>query len=172
MQLLSEAILFAVEAHKNQFRKYDNSAYIKHPLAVMGMMTEFTQNPKILAACVLHDTVEDCKDVTIEVIHERFGEEVAGFVYYSTEKSQKSDGNRGVRKEIDRRHYAKGPYVSQDIKGLDMIENIPSIVLFNKEFSITYMDEKIQLLGVLEKCNPIIKCRALSLISTCLELAR
>ena len=166
--LLQDSIKFAVEAHQGQFRKFDKSAYIKHPLSVMGMMTEFTSDESVLSACVLHDTVEDCKDVTLEVIHERFGEIVAGYVFYTTEMSKKSDGDRSFRKEIDRRHYSKGSEFSQNIKLLDMIDNIPTIVLFDPKFSMTYINEKLQLIQVLKKGNMILQKRALSLISDCI----
>lgn len=164
MSSLEEAVNFAIEAHKGQFRKYDGSAYIMHPFSVMGMMTEFTNDWEVLAAAILHDTVEDCDDVTIEVLHERFGERVASIVFYATEVSQKTDGNRATRKAMDRRHYSAGPTESQDLKGEDMIDNIPSIVLFDPEFAPTYLEEKLSLLAVLTKMNPIIRERAENLI--------
>lgn len=163
--LLQEAIEFAVESHKGHFRRYEGVSYVTHPMAVMGAMTEFTNDEAILSACVLHDAVEDCEAVDIEVIHERFGEIVAGYVFYATEKSKKIDGNRAVRKEIDRRHYSAGTSVSQDIKVLDMINNMPTITLFSTyEFADTYLSEKLQLLGCLRKCNPVLKSRASQLI--------
>lgn len=167
--LLEDAILFATEAHKNQFRKFDGTPYITHPLAVMGMMTELTMEPTVLAASVLHDTVEDCKDVTLEVIHERFGEVVAGYVFYVTEKSKKSDGNRAVRKEIDLNHYSKGSDVSQNIKVLDMIHNIPSMVLYDPDFAEVYIKEKKNLLTALTKSDNMIWNRANNIIDRLLR---
>ena len=128
------------------------------------MMTEFTSDPAILAACVLHDTVEDCADVTLEVIHERFGELVAGYVFFVTEKSQKSDGNRKVRKEIDNEHYSRGSSVSQDIKICDLIHNVPSMVLYDPEFAKVYIEEKLNLLMVLSRAEPALKRRAYNLL--------
>lgn len=165
MRLLSDSIKFAVEAHSGQFRKFDSTPYIKHPLSVMGMMTELTDDQAILSACVLHDTVEDCADVTLEIIHERFGEIVAGYVFFVTEKSQKSDGVRKVRKEIDRLHYSLGSTESQNIKVLDMIDNIPSMVLFDPEFSKLYMKEKLELLETLAKADSTFKSKAFNLIN-------
>ncbi|MBV5346757.1 bifunctional (p)ppGpp synthetase/guanosine-3',5'-bis(diphosphate) 3'-pyrophosphohydrolase [bacterium] len=164
MSSLQEAVNFAIAAHKGQVRKYDGSAYIMHPFSVMGMMTEFTADWEELAAAILHDTVEDCDDVTIEAIHERFGERVASIVFYATEVSQKTDGNRATRKAMDRRHYSAGPGESQDLKGVDMIDNIPTIVLMDPEFAGRYLEEKLLLLAVLTKMNPIIKERAERLI--------
>lgn len=164
MSLLCEAIDFAIEAHKGKVRRFSNTAYIQHPLAVMGILTEFYDSEEVLAAAVLHDTVEDCEDITLEVIHERFAETVAGIVFYVTEISQKSDGNRAVRKAIDLRHYAAGPPESQDLKCADIIHNVPSIVQFDPEFAWVYLKEKEQLLNALEKCNPILKTRTYTLL--------
>lgn len=168
--VINDAISFAIESHKDQERKFDGSAYIRHPLSVMGMMTEFTSDPLILAACVLHDTVEDCEDVTLEVIHERFGEVVAGYVFYATEKSKKTDGTRKVRKEIDKFHYSCGTSVSQDIKVLDMIDNIPSMFQVDSKFAIKYAEEKIALLNALNRCSPILKTRTFNMIEKLLNM--
>lgn len=165
MSLLNDAILFATEAHKGQFRKFDYTAFIRHPLSVMGIMSQYTDDPSALAASVLHDTVEDCDDITLEVIHERFGEIVAGYVFYVTEKSTKNDGNRKKRKEIDRIHYSVGTKISQEIKVADAIDNIPSMVLYNTEFSKLYIKEKLSLLYDLTKANSDIKQKAYNLIN-------
>lgn len=163
MSILEEAIIFATEAHKNQRRKFDNSPYIRHPLSVMGMMTEFSNDPAVLAACVLHDTVEDCADITLEVIHERFGEIVAGYVFYVTEKAQKSDGIRVARKNIDKKHYSRGTAVSQNIKIIDALDNVPSMFLYDPKFAIIYTGEKLNLLDSLDKCNKVLYNRATDL---------
>ena len=114
--ILEEAVDFAVVAHKNQYRKYTGAAYITHPFSVMGMMTEFTQDPEVLSACVLHDTVEDCEDVNIDVIHSRFGETVAGYVFYVSEISHKYDGDRKFRKNKDNYHYGKDHNILKILK--------------------------------------------------------
>lgn len=164
MSLLKEAIEFAIEAHSGQIRKFDSTPYISHPLSVMGMMTEFTDDQAILAACVLHDTVEDCEDITLEVIHERFGELVAGYVFFVTEKSQKSDGNRQIRKEIDREHYSRGSSISQNIKICDLIHNVPSMVLYDPKFAKIYITEKLNLLSILSKADEKLKRKAYNLL--------
>lgn len=172
MPLLEDAIQFAIEAHLGRYRKFDNTPYIRHPLAVMGILSDIYTSHEVLAAAVLHDTVEDIDDVSLEIIHERFGEVVAGYVFFATEKSTKKDGNRAIRKEIDRRHYSNGPKEAQDIKVADMLDNIPGFVLYDPIFSKMYINEKMQLLGVLHKADTSLKIKALNLISNmylCLE---
>ena len=170
MALLDEAVLFAIEAHKGQRRKFDNTPYIRHPLSVCGILTELTTEPAALAAAVLHDTVEDCADITLEIIHERFGEVVAGYVFYATEKSTKKDGPRYIRKQIDCEHYKKGLIVSQNIKVADAMDNVPSMFFFDKKFAIQYAKEKIDLLEVLDKADQQLKHKAFNLFIKCLNL--
>jgi len=72
-----EALDFAAEAHAGQRRK-SGDPYILHPCNVARILAEEMEvrEPEILAAALLHDTVEDVEEVTIEVIGERFGKNV------------------------------------------------------------------------------------------------
>ena len=76
-----EALDFAAEAHSGQWRKSGDS-YILHPCNVARILAEEMEvrDPEILAAALLHDTVEDVKEVTLEVIGERFGKNVEAIV--------------------------------------------------------------------------------------------
>ena len=76
-----EALDFAVQAHTGQWRKSGDS-YILHPCNVARILAEEMEirDPEILAAALLHDTVEDVEEVTIEVIGERFGKNVEAIV--------------------------------------------------------------------------------------------
>ena len=76
-----EALDFAEQAHTGQWRK-SGDAYILHPCNVARILVEEMdiRDPEILAAALLHDTVEDVKEVTLEVIGERFGKNVEAIV--------------------------------------------------------------------------------------------
>ena len=76
-----EALDFAVQAHTGQWRKSGDS-YILHPCNVARILAEEMEvrDPEILAAALLHDTVEDVEEVTTEVIGERFGKNVEAIV--------------------------------------------------------------------------------------------
>jgi GTP pyrophosphokinase len=76
-----EALEFAVEAHTGQWRKSGDS-YILHPCNVARILVEEMdiRDPEILAAALLHDTVEDVKEVSTEVIGDRFGKNVEAIV--------------------------------------------------------------------------------------------
>jgi len=75
------ALDFAEQAHSGQRRKSGDS-YILHPCNVARILAEEMdiRDPEILAAALLHDTVEDVKEVTVEVIGARFGRNVAAIV--------------------------------------------------------------------------------------------
>ncbi len=64
--------------HRGQRRK-SGEPYITHPLAVAQILADLGMTPPVLAAALLHDTVEDT-DLTIDALREDFGEEVAALV--------------------------------------------------------------------------------------------
>ncbi|UCD65433.1 MAG: bifunctional (p)ppGpp synthetase/guanosine-3',5'-bis(diphosphate) 3'-pyrophosphohydrolase, partial [Deltaproteobacteria bacterium] len=76
-----DALDFAEQAHAGQWRKSGDS-YILHPCNVARILAEEMEvrDPEILAAALLHDTVEDVKEVSTEIIGERFGKNVEAIV--------------------------------------------------------------------------------------------
>ena len=104
--LLDRAIVFAVRAHAGTERRGKGFPYIVHPMEAVEIVATMTPDQELLAAAVLHDTVEDT-DVTIEQIRTEFGERVASFVAAeSDEPHQRPDSveNWRARKQavIDR----------------------------------------------------------------------
>ncbi|MBR5735851.1 MAG: bifunctional (p)ppGpp synthetase/guanosine-3',5'-bis(diphosphate) 3'-pyrophosphohydrolase [Bacteroidales bacterium] len=77
--LLDRAIIFAVRAHSGTERRGKGFPYIVHPMEAMSIVATMTSDQELLAAAVLHDTVEDT-DVTVEQLREEFGERVAMLV--------------------------------------------------------------------------------------------
>lgn len=59
--LLLQAVVFASQKHRTQRRKDGVTPYVNHPLQVALILAEFggIVDAEILAAAVLHDTVED-----------------------------------------------------------------------------------------------------------------
>ena len=84
--LVDSAIRFAVDAHSGTERRGKGFPYIIHPLEAMEIVATITNDPEMLAAAVLHDTVEDT-DVTTEDIRKIFGERVARLVVSDTSDS-------------------------------------------------------------------------------------
>ena len=78
-QLLDRAILFAVRAHSGTERRGKGFPYIVHPMEAMEIVSTMTPDQELLAAAVLHDTVEDT-DVTVEQLRAAFGDRIADIV--------------------------------------------------------------------------------------------
>ena len=84
MELVSEAIAFAVKAHDGMRRKKSNVPYILHPMEAAVIVGTMTDDQNLIAAAALHDVVEDA-GITIEEIEERFGKRVRELVESETE---------------------------------------------------------------------------------------
>jgi (p)ppGpp synthase/HD superfamily hydrolase len=80
-QLVPEAIAFAARAHVGQLRKDKRTPYVSHVFRVaMTVCHVFGINdPPVLAAAVLHDTIEDTP-ADYDELEEAFGAEIAGWV--------------------------------------------------------------------------------------------
>ena len=78
-ELVDKAIKFAVDAHANTERRGKGFPYVIHVLEAMEIVATITNDPELLAAAALHDTVEDT-DVTVDQIRAEFGERIAGLV--------------------------------------------------------------------------------------------
>ena len=88
--MINQAILFATHAHSGTFRKGTNMPYIMHPLEAAVIVSQMTTDEALIAAAVLHDTVEDCEDISIEDIKHTFGEKVAQLVSAESEDKTKT----------------------------------------------------------------------------------
>ncbi|MCR5350710.1 MAG: HD domain-containing protein [Acholeplasmatales bacterium] len=93
--LVDKAIIFATKAHKNTGRKAKLTPYIIHPLEVLAICETMTNDYDILAASVLHDTLEDT-DTTYEEIKEEFGTRVADIVLNESDNTL-----LGYKKDMD-----------------------------------------------------------------------
>lgn len=88
--MINKAIAFAVKAHEGQPRKGTEIPYIFHPLEVGMIVSRITDDEEVIAAAVLHDTVEDCYAVTLDDIRREFGDRVARIVGLESEDKDKS----------------------------------------------------------------------------------
>jgi (p)ppGpp synthase/HD superfamily hydrolase len=152
--LESRARLFADDAHRRvgQVRKYTNEPYITHPAAVVELLRSIDADAPMLAAAWLHDTVEDT-DVTLEELEQHFGPTVARYVSWLTDRARPQDGNRAIRKAIERSVLALAPAPVQSIKVADLIDNGASIQANDPTFAKVYLREKEQLLEVLVRAD-------------------
>ncbi len=84
--IFEKAVSFAFKAHEGQKRK-GGGIYILHPLEDAAIVGTMTDDEEVLAAAVLHDTVEDTS-VTVQDIIDNFGERVAELVAHETENKR------------------------------------------------------------------------------------
>ena len=77
-ELIQRAFRVADEAHRDQKRN-SGEPYINHCLAVAGILVDLQVPPEVIAAALLHDTVEDTT-VTLGDIRREFGQTIATLV--------------------------------------------------------------------------------------------
>ncbi|MBA3004509.1 MAG: bifunctional (p)ppGpp synthetase/guanosine-3',5'-bis(diphosphate) 3'-pyrophosphohydrolase [Desulfurivibrio sp.] len=102
-----EALSFAVSAHQGQRRK-SGEVYVSHPLQVAKILVEELEirDPELLAAAVLHDTVEDVPEVTSEVIGEIFGKNIEIIVDACTKIANFSGNKQTFYKLVHRKLFS------------------------------------------------------------------
>lgn len=156
---INDALRFATRAHLGQKRKYNNKAYISHPIEVARVVSTVEHTEEMLMAALLHDVVEDTP-VTLEQVTRKFGAVVGEYVHYLTDVSVPEDGNRALRKRMDAEHYARGPAETQTIKVADLIHNTSDIKVQDPKFWALYKVEKAYSLSLLTKADPVLIQRA------------
>lgn len=155
-KLVLEAVKFATEAHKDQFRKWQSGPkgpepYIRHPIRVEMEVRKYTDDDEVLAAAILHDVVEDCNVELSDVAH-LFGINVSILVWELTNPSKQFPKlKRNERKKIDRDHIAKASADAQIIKACDRIDNLKSMKDAPFNFVSLYLHESLLLSDVLTK---------------------
>lgn len=114
------ALAFAAERHRDQRRK-DASAspYINHPIAVASLLWHDGEirDPAVLAAAILHDTIEDTGTTEAELAA-AFGAEVAAIVVEVTDDKSLP---KARRKELQIEH---APHLSARAKLVKLADKI------------------------------------------------
>lgn len=147
--LALDAMLFAMEAHKDHKRKYTKVPYFMHLAEVAGILSTVRNDEDSIATAWLQYCIEDC-GVDFTFIAEKFSRKVAIGVYLLSDLEK---GNREERKRKSMERLGEANDWIQDIKVCDLISNTPSIVQHDPKFAITYLEEKKLLLEVLTKAD-------------------
>jgi guanosine-3',5'-bis(diphosphate) 3'-pyrophosphohydrolase len=124
--LLLRAATFAAEKHKKQLRKNaGGTPYINHPLAAADLLATDggVTDVVVLAAAILHDTIEDT-NTTREELEQRFGAEVAGVVAEVTDNRTLAPA---VRKHLQIQHAPSLSPRAKLVKLADKICNIRDV---------------------------------------------
>ena len=149
--MVVEAMVFAMQVHKDQRRKFTGNPYFNHLSEVAGIVgsVELTGGI-VLAVAWLHDSIED-QGVSPEEIEKRFGKHVRIGV---EALSDLETGTREERKRLSRERLAKQPGWIQNIKVADIISNCSSVLMHDPLFATVYLAEKRLLLDVLTMASP------------------
>lgn len=124
---LLRAASFAAERHRLQRRKdVEASPYINHPLALATILCSEggVNDPTVLAAALLHDTVEDT-ETSLEELRREFGPDVAAIVAEVTDDKSLP---KEERKRLQIAHAASKSEGAKLVKLADKIANLRDIV--------------------------------------------
>ncbi len=168
MDLVKQAREFAVNAHKriDHRRKYTQQPYSNHLAAVAQLVSSVTSDAETIAAAWLHDVVEDTEATLFDVERE-FGKAIAALVEDLTDISKPSDGNREVRKAMDRAHLADAELRAKTVKLADLIDNCKDICSNDPRFARVYLAEMSLLLEVLEEGDSVLYEKAQQVHDKC-----
>ena len=125
-QLILKAAHFAAQKHRDQRRKdEDASPYINHPISVAKIISEIgnVEDPEVLAAALLHDTIEDT-ETTIDELIDNFGERVCSLVQEVTDDKTLPRLQRKQRQIDHAKEISEGAAL---IKLGDKISNVTDI---------------------------------------------
>jgi (p)ppGpp synthase/HD superfamily hydrolase len=123
--LLEAALAFAAVAHQGQKRKGSPVPYIVHPVGVMLMLMEAGEtDDEVLAAALLHDTVEDT-GTTLAELRQKFGDRVAEIVAGCSEPDKRAAWE--VRKQHTVDYLRTAPRAVQLVAAADKLHNLRSL---------------------------------------------
>ena len=123
--LFDKAVRLATEAHGGTERRGKGYPYLIHVMEAASIVATITNDQEMLAASILHDTVEDT-DVTITQIREAFGGRVAGLVQHETGPKDPSMSWR-ERKTVQVEQLASAPYDCKVVALGDKLSNMRGI---------------------------------------------
>ena len=124
MSIVEQAIIFLAKAHEGQTRKSTDIPYITHPFAVGMLLQKSNCTDEVIAAGILHDTLEDTS-TTYEELTEHFGVHIANLVVAASEPDKSLPWENRKQHTIDRLEDA---YLEEiQIITADKLHNLRSI---------------------------------------------
>jgi guanosine-3',5'-bis(diphosphate) 3'-pyrophosphohydrolase len=126
LTLLLKALSFAAYKHRDQRRKdAEASPYINHPIALAEVLAAEggVNDIEVLAAALLHDTIEDTA-TTFEELVEKFGGRIAGMV---AEVTDDQNLPKADRKRLQIEHAAELSAGAKLVKLADKICNLRDV---------------------------------------------
>lgn len=143
-QKILNALQFAAEKHKGQFRKgLSKTPFINHPIKVATILADNGEadNADLLQAAILHDTIEDTNTTATE-IKKVFGKLIGDIVLECTDDKYLPSQQR-KQAQID--NVTKASINAKKLKLADKIANVKDIILdppkgWGIERKLNYLD--------------------------------
>lgn len=130
--LVARALAFALESHAGQTRKGTSVPYVTHCLRVAALVLENGGSAAQAATGLLHDTLEDCDDVTEQELRRRFGPEIAEMVATLSDTMPGDTADEKspwrVRKEAYVETLARSCGRTQLVAACDKLDNLRALV--------------------------------------------
>ena len=133
--LLDKAIIFAVNAHRGQLRKGTNTPYILHPMEAAAIVGSMTDDDEVIAAAVLHDTVEDTA-VTLDEICEQFGKRVAELVAAESENKREDKPAASTWKIRKEETIAEIGKMNRDEKIIVLADKLSNVRAIYRDYAV------------------------------------
>jgi guanosine-3',5'-bis(diphosphate) 3'-pyrophosphohydrolase len=121
--LILDAAAFAADKHRNQRRKdKGGSPYINHPIGLAALLANEggVTDARVLAAALLHDTIEDTETTPAE-LEERFGAAIKDIVLEVTDDKSLP---KAERKQLQVEH---APHISREAKLVKLADKIGNL---------------------------------------------
>lgn len=149
--MVDKAILFATQAHHGTERRGKGFPYIIHPLEAMEIVATITNDPELLCAAVLHDTIEDT-DATYDDIKKEFGQHVADLVAQETDVKHDADGKKLTWRERKQRDMDNLRDSSREVKIIALGDKLSNMRAIARDYK-TKGDELWKIFRVKDKAT-------------------
>lgn len=124
MDIVEQATQIAVDAHRDQRRKTDDTPYVAHPLAVARILDKAGFSDVVVVAGIVHDVLEDTS-VTEQELRNKLGDEIVDIV---TAVSEDKNLEWEARKEQYVQQVANASEGTRAVSVADKIHNLKSLV--------------------------------------------
>ena len=146
---MEEAVAFASAVHGDQKRE-SGEPYIVHPIAVSEYLLDMGMDAATVIAGVLHDTVEDGRNITVDEIAKRFSPEVAHLVDGVTKLTRSGQKEYVTKKQEQNENLTKLFLAIADdvrvviIKLADRLHNMHTLEYCTREKQIRKAKETLE----------------------------
>lgn len=178
-EILAQITDFGDKAHGEQRRKYSPDRYMVHPVRVMKMCRNYTDDISVLTAALLHDVLEDTPVTDVEI--ERFLKSLLSVEetrkaldlivdltdVYTKEAYPKLNRRTRKAKEIER--LSKVHPDAQTVKYADILDNSDEIVVRDPSFAKVFLSEGRAILQKMDRGNPELYLKTIETVNNALN---